>query len=137
MHADRELRIAGYYDKDSDYAGLIPNNVLDLLQCFGNQGHSGMSANLVVQLFGALAMFKPLTPLTGKDDEWNERGTGLWQNNRCSHVFKDDSGAYDSHGKVFREKNGCCYTNCESKVMVTFPYIPKSEYVDVSSEIKE
>jgi len=47
-------------------------------------------------------------------------------------VFKDADGrAYDIDGRVFREPNGCCYTSSDSRVYITFPYRPKTEYVDV------
>jgi len=47
-------------------------------------------------------------------------------------VFKDETGeAYDINGKVFREPSGSCYTSFESRVPVTFPYTPTTEYVDV------
>jgi hypothetical protein len=80
-----------------------------------------------------LASFEPLVPLTGKDFEWNEVSEGMWQNNRCSHVFKGPDGkAYDINGKIFREPNGSCYTNIDSRVFIDFPYTPKREYVDVT-----
>lgn len=57
------------------------------------------------------------------------------QNKRCSHVFKDkDGNAYDIDGKVFREPDGCCFTSKDSFVPVTFPYTPKTEYVDVPKD---
>jgi len=56
---------------------------------------------------------------------------GLWQNNRCSHVFKDADGAWDIDGKIFTDPQGCSYTNRDSRVMIEFPYVPKREYVNV------
>jgi hypothetical protein len=82
--------------------------------------------------------FEPITPLTGSDDEWEDCGDGLFQNKRCSHVFKQpdrfDGQAYDSKGRAFRRKNGGSYTNRDSKIPVTFPYVPKVEYVDVEDD---
>ena len=47
--------------------------------------------------------------------------------------FKDEDGkAYDIKGRIFREPSGCCYTNKNSRVYITFPYSPKSEYIDVA-----
>jgi len=104
---------------------------MSLIKQFSKEGHSGFSANWAVQLFEKLARFKPLTPLTGADDEWNKIDDDWWQNKRCSHVFKDSTGVWDANGKVFREPGGVCYTNSDSKVPVTFPYTPVTEYVDV------
>ena len=82
--------------------------------------------------------FKPLSPLTGEDNEWgNVREYGespSWQNKRRSSVFKNADGTcYDIDGKVFWEwcmpyEEGdkpykSYYTNRDSRVPVTFPYI--------------
>jgi hypothetical protein len=131
-HAETELRLAGFFDKDSMYGGMLGNAVLQMVKLFADEGHSGMSANLAVSAFERVARFEPLTPLTGADDEWTEVGDGVWQNKRCSHVFKGEDGrAYDIDGKIFREPDGGCFTNSDSRVYVTFPYTPKREYVDV------
>ncbi len=131
-HAERELRLAGLFDDDSDYGGMLGNAVLDMVKLFAKEGHSGFSASMAVSLFSKVARFQPLTPLTGEDDEWNDVGEGTYQNRRCSHVFKDsDRGAYDSNGKVFCEPNGSTYTSGDSLVSVAFPYVPTTEYVDV------
>ena len=135
-HAKREFEALGYdlNQKEEDPNKWICENVIELLKVFSKQGHSGSSAPFCVNYFKKLAMFEPLCPLTGKDDEWNEVGEDVWQNNRCSHVFKDANGkAYDSHGKIFREPNGCCYQNIGSRVYIDFPYIPKTEYIDVGA----
>lgn len=131
-HAKREMEIAGLFGKDSAYDGMIAEAVMKMVKVFADEGHSGASAPMAMRIFEKVAMFEPLTPLTGEDSEWNEVGPGVFQNNRCSHVFKDEkSGAYDIEGKIFREPDGCCFTSFDSRVAVTFPYTPKREYVDV------
>lgn len=130
--AERELAVtkAG----ESLYGDSLPNDVLELIDCFAAQRHSGMSAGVCISLFERLARFEPLAPLTGEDDEWDEISEGVWQNKRCSHVFKEKDGqAYDIEGRIFREADGGCYISRESRVPVTFPYEPKHEYVDVPS----
>ena len=110
----------------------MQENVIELLRVFAKQGHSGFSAPYCIETFRKLALFEPLVPLRGIDDEWNECCSGMWQNNRCSHVFKElDGRAYDIQGRIFREPNGSCYTNRESRVYISFPYTPTREYVDV------
>ncbi len=130
-HARFELKKAGLYDKDSDYGGMLGEAVEKLIEAFAEQGHSGFSAGMAISLFEKLARFEPITPLTGEPDEWNEVGSGVLQNRRCSRVFKENNESYDIDGKVFREKNGSCFTNIDSRVLVVFPYIPKTEYVNV------
>ncbi len=134
-HAKIELEAAGLFSEDSDYDGMIGTAVMELMETFSGQGHSGFSASMVVDIFDKVARFQPLGPLTGEDDEWNEVADGTFQNKRCSHVFKEDGQAYDIDGKIFREPNGATYTGRDSRVNITFPYTPASEIVDVPAEI--
>lgn len=118
--------------KDDGPNRWMADGTIELLAVLSHQGHSGGSIGFAVSFFSAMARFEPWTPLTGADSEWNEVGNDTWQNNRCSHVFKEADGrAYDINGRVFREPNGACYTNRDSRVFVEFPYTPKTEYVDV------
>jgi hypothetical protein len=122
-HAERELRLLG---EDPDMA----THVLDMVRLFSDARHSGFSAAHAITLLTRLLAFKPLTPLTGQDDEWVMVAEGLEQNNRCPRVFRQNGEAYDIEGFVFRDPDGCCYTNSESRRAVTFPYTPHTEYVD-------
>lgn len=128
-HAKREMEIAKL--GGTLYDGMLPEAVLEIIKVFSKQGHSGMSASIVTSVVEKLMRFEPLSPLTGENEEWNEVGEGMYQNRRCSHVFKNGEGAYDIQGKVFRDPDGGCYTNGKSHVPVIFPYIPETEYVDV------
>ncbi len=131
-HAVRELASAGYGVDCGKMNQMMRENVLELIGVFSRQGHSGMSAPFCIGIFKTLASFAPFGPLTGQDDEWMEVGTGVFQNIRCSHVFKGADGqAYDIDGRIFRYQDGSCCTNHDSRVNVTFPYTPKREYVDV------
>lgn len=136
-HAERELVAVGYdlNDQEDGPNKWIMENLFELLDVFERQGHSGMSAPYCISMFEKLASFKPLGPLTGEDHEWVDVGNNMWQNNRCSHVFKDETGkAYDSEGRIFREPDGGCYTGAKSKVDIVFPYTPVREYIDVDLE---
>ena len=136
-YAESELKRAGYFDKNSDYGGMMGDAVLKLVKVFADEGHSGFSANMAISLFKRIVSFEPLTPLTGEDDEWMETGDGEYQNVRCSHVFKSKGITYDASGRVFREPSGTCFTGRGSSVNVTFPYTPKVEYVDVPERASE
>ena len=131
LHAKKEMEIAGLFSKDSDYGGMLGDAVMKMIRVFADEGHTGFSAGMAISIFEKVARFEPLTPLTGADDEWMEVGEGVFQNIRCSHVFKKDGDAYDIEGKIFREPDGCCYPSFDSRTPVTFPYTPKREYVDV------
>lgn len=142
-HARREFKALGYIPPEEDQEEgpnkWIQENVLELLKVFSDQGHSGASSPYCVNMFKKLALFKPLGPLTGEDDEWNKGSLPTddgpyFQNNRCSHVFKDNTGTYDSQGRIFVEPDRCAFTSYESRVPVTFPYTPQSEYVYIKFE---
>lgn len=130
-HADMELP-----RPDGDEMQSLMNQQLrELVLVFSTHGHSGFSASYAVGALEKLLRFEPLGPLTGEPEEWTEVGAGVFQNRRCSHVFKQadrfDGQAYDIDGRIFREPSGACYTNGNSFVPITFPYTPKREYVEV------
>lgn len=91
-YAESELRRAGLFDADSDYGGALGPAVMELVDKFAAQGHSGFSAGLTLELFNTVASFKPLTPITSNPDEWMEVGTGMWQSKRQPSLFSRDGG---------------------------------------------
>ena len=93
-HAELELRSAGLLESKDEYNNAIGKAVLELIEKFSEQGHSGTSAGITIHLFKTLAMFEPLGPLTGEDHEWTEVSNGLYQNKRLSSVFKHEDGVY-------------------------------------------
>ena len=143
-HAKVEFRAAGWTDENGKFNDEmqedICNHVLKLIEVFSEEGHSGSTAPYAIGLFERLAMFKPISPLTGEDWEWHEvseyMGHKCWQNKRRSSIFKDENGeCYDNDGKVFwewampyegrdpQEPFKSYYTCRESRVPVTFPYV--------------
>lgn len=139
-YAKDELKRIGMIDSGEPYNDLAVKAILDLIELFASQGHSGFSAPYVISAFTRLAMFKPLSPLTGEDDEWMEADAGNLQNKRYSAVFKDKDGiAYNIEGKVFTDDGKSWYTCKDSRVNVTFPYVvpDKPKYVYRNKEDKE
>lgn len=137
-HAKLEFLAAGWVNEDGKFNDemqeMICGQVIELLTLFSGHGHSGSSAPYAINMFKTLAYFEPLVPLSGNDSEWCEVSEGLFQNKRCSHVFKGSDGkAYDIRGRVFRGSDGGCYTSRDSRVYIDFPYTPKTEYVDVEA----
>ena len=113
-------------------------NCTNIARVFSLEGHSGGSASIVIPWIGKALSWEPIAPLTGDADEWVDQseasGYPLWQNKRCSRVFKEADGtAYDVNGLVFREPGGACYTNGKSRTAVVFPYIPRTTYVDCAA----
>lgn len=151
-HAELEFKAAGWLDEEGNYCDemqeLMCTGLLEVIKAFSEQGHSGYSASYAIDCLKKLLNFKPLGPLTGRDCEWcnlsEESGYTLYQNKRCSTVFKEvlDDGTencYNIDGKVFwewytDEETGeqfkSYYTNRESRTPVVFPYeITEPEYV--------
>ena len=72
-HAKREFLSLGYkpIDKcEDDPDKWIQENVLELLEVFDKQGHSGHSAPFAIKYFSKLANFKPLGPIQCTEEEW-------------------------------------------------------------------
>ena len=140
-YAKEELKRIGMIDSGNEYNDFSTKAILDLIELFDSQGHSGFSASYVIKTFSRLAMLKPLTPLTGEDDEWNDIGDGgSLQNKRYSAVFKNKDGtAYNIEGKVFTDDGEVWYRCKDSRVNVTFPYVvpDKPEYVYRNKETKD
>jgi len=92
QHAQLELKLAGLFDKDSDYGGEIGKAVLELVNVFGKQGHSGFSAEWTLEVFNKVASYKNLTPITSDPKYWIEVDKGMWQNARYGSLFSKDGG---------------------------------------------
>lgn len=148
--AENELLLAGY-NKDDQEDGpnkWLAEGTLELLKVFDEQGHSGSSAPYALALFEKLAMWKPITPLTGEDDEWMEVVEGTWQNKRNCAVFKKEDGqAYWAQGRIFWEWCSApdvddgkpfklTFRSPDSRVNITFPWTQpdKPEYVFVPTD---
>ena len=109
----------------------INKDILQIVKTFSEQGHSGFSAPYTLGILNRLLDWKPITALTGDEDEWAEPYE--WdkekkqQNKRCSAVFRknyDNSTAYYIDGKVFSDDGGkTWWSNIDSRVSVEFPYV--------------
>ena len=146
-HAKVELEIAGLLNEEGDfYGGMTGKAVLELMEVFAKQGHSGMSAPIVADLFQKLANYKPLGPITGKDEEWVEvfndkDGQPVYQNKRGSAVFKHSDGRATYNDSIIKRcPDGACWNgplyltredaiNNVNKIEVEikgFPFTPKT-----------
>jgi hypothetical protein len=156
-HAKTELEIAGLLSEEGDfYGGMTGKAVLELMEVFAKQGHSGMSAPIVADIFKKLANYEPLNPITGQDEEWveafkDENNQPVFQNLRESGLFKHPDGrvTYNS-GIIKRTPNsgtwsGPLYLTREDAINNTnmirssceikgFPFTPKTFYIDVLEE---
>jgi len=120
-------------DKDGMQT-LITDNIFDIYNACENLNVS--ETGLILSLLE----HKPLTPLTGEDNEWGESfdDDNLQQNNRCSAVFREkyDNGLiipYYLDDTVYSDDGGLSFysTNKFGRKEISFPFtVPeKSEYV--------
>jgi hypothetical protein len=156
-HAKTELQIAGLFDETGDfYGGHTGKAVMELIEVFSKQGHSGMSAPMVAELFNKLANYKTIQPITGKDEEWNDISEmygerELYQNKRCLGIFKEgkDGKPYYIHAIIKQDQNRACWSGMawmnredyksgdisrmigKQGYIKSFPFTPKTFYIDV------
>jgi len=157
-HAKREFLKLGYKpieECEDDPDKWIQENVLELLEVFVNQGHSGSSAPYVINLFKKLANQEPVAPIMCTDDEWVDvssyglTGDMTYQNNRCGAVFKDgiDGNPHYLDAIVWRDQNNITFTGrvknhkneeIRSSQNIKLPFTPKTFYIDViSTEVQK
>jgi len=110
---------------DDEMQPTIHACILEAIAAFAKPGHSGTSAEYTIELLFRLLQRKPLSPLTGKDDEWEDRRScgepkTAWQNKRCPEVFKQEDGT-------------AWYLNKGGKpIGITFPFVVPDEPIKES-----
>lgn len=123
---------------------LIPDSYLSEITVEIREEENEEVRYKVYSTLALLMDHKPISPLTGDDDEWIEVSDGVFQNKRCSTVFKDNDAfngqAYDLDGNVVGFPNWChdswSYWGVSgSKLkLIKFPYTPKTNYLYYHSE---
>ena len=118
---------------------MINKDILSIVEMFSEQGHSGFSAGYALSVLDRLLRFKPLAPLTGEDDEWNEISHDTQQNKRCSSVFRNADGtAHDIDGIIVSDNGGITwFSSGRFRKEVTFPYTPPTHAERVYIEYTE
>ena len=153
QHAKKELETIGAFSEEGDfYGGMTGQSVMELIEVFSKQGHSGMSADIVSSVFNKLANYETISPLTGNDDEWNRLDYGEeieYQNKRNSAVFKNADGSITYTeaiikrcpdgatfiGPIYRTREDAIGNVNMIRVKVkSFPFVPKTFYVDILEE---
>ena len=157
--AEKEFEILKKISKEKGEEFLVQEfekEILAVCKKFSRSGQSGGSApytaSAIAEAIKRLSLFKPLTPLTGDDSEW-EDVSSLWctskkifQNKRLSSVFKDEERADFSNAIVFQDEDGNRFTGSallrdkkigSSQFIKKFPFTDKTFYVDVYFDIKK
>ena len=147
-----ESELARIPEDEDGMQDSVNRNILEIVKVFSEQGeHSGFSTGYVLSMLERLLRFKPISPLTGADDEWHEDvctrdGIRIYQNKRCPSVFKsvDAQGnvisCEDSDGIVVSDNGGITwFTSGSFHKNVTFPYLPplhaERVYIEYTEEV--
>lgn len=119
--AKAEMDRAGFHHVERDL-------ILEMMRSFFKKYDSGgavwamaPAAFKHLPVVHRLIACKPLTPLTGEDDEWFECGDGVFQNKRLPSVFKDPR---FHEGKLATDIDAP-----EPRAPITFPYMPERDEV--------
>ena len=148
-HAEIEFGVAASLETpDNPFVYTeFKNEILALVDAFGNSGQSGGSApyvaNAVAQVVKNLCLQNPIVPVTGSDAEWNQATDNVKQNRRCSALFIDteqNDTPYYLDAIIWKTPKGFTYSGMaqlpggemvSSRQNVTFPFTPKTFYIDV------
>lgn len=154
-HAKAELDILVKNSTDPENRPIIEPfipEILQLIEKFGASGQSGGSAPYTAaalsQAIKKLCLQEPINPVYGTDDEWIDvtqlsDGQILFQNKRCSALFKDESGrSWYLDAIAWNTKNtGAWSGNAKDKegndirsraYVKSFPFEPKTFIIDVN-----
>ena len=151
--AKREIEIALSDNNTCGWARGVYDSALKAFISLCNDGHSGMSIGATKQVLNRLIDCKPLTPLTGSDDEWglcSDVGDELmYQNKRCTSVFKkvnkltgditysdvDRFVCEDINNSNIRYYSGRISKEVERYFsLITMPYVPPSKPIVIYTE---
>lgn len=145
--AIEEIKIKKNLTIDDKQELAIYNMMLKIVKQFVKQGHSGGSAHFFANKYSSdlrkLLLQQPITPLTGYVDEWVEVMPEVWQNNRCSSVFKEPVKgegiqAHDIDAVTFIHEGDTidstvtsgdyvrAYYDCRAEGYIKFPYAQPS-----------
>jgi hypothetical protein len=163
--AERELDVLVKSNTDPENRPIIEEfipEILALCEKFGNSGQSGGSAPFTAGALSSaikkLCLQEPICPITGLDEEWADvsgygDGDPMWQNVRCSALFKDKNGEVSYTDAIIKKtQKGSCwsgsfwlskkdYLTGDRNLMMRcnqyvkgFPFTPKTFYIDVIEE---
>ena len=138
------------------------NEILALCEAFGKSGQSGGSApytaTAISKAVKKLLLQEPICPITGADEEWidvaeMDGGETLYQNKRCSGLFKEANGkCWYVDAIVKKTQDGITFSGSfwlskedyltgdkskligSSQLVKSFPFEPKTFYIDVIEE---
>ncbi len=136
-----ELELARIPQDEDGLQSLINKYILKIVNEFEDFDLSGSAAGYVLSALERLLRFKPISPLTGEDDEWYDEEFGSVQNKRCPSVFKRPDGTcYDVDAIIVSDDGGITwFISNRFRKEVTFPYIvpthPEKVYIEYTKDV--
>lgn len=142
--ASHEIELAIKDASEFEYANNCYMSAYKAFASLLEDGHSGMSIGLTMQILNRLVQGKPLTPVEDKEEEWAEAfetddGTKCYQHKRMSSLFKEvypdgkvsysDNNAYE----CLDEDSNIPYRGAGAGKLfyeyypITFPYSPPTK----------
>lgn len=132
---------------EDEYGKSIYNSAAKAYMSLREDGHSGFSIGITKQILNRMIEHKPLTPLTGADDEWSEcvkrddeEGYICYQNKRYSALFKyvydngeirysdvDQFVCEDVNSQNIRFYAGYINEHVRHMYPITMPYVPNDK----------
>lgn len=153
-HAKNELDIL--FSENPEHLLIdFKDEIINICEKFGNSGQSGGSApytaSSLSSIIKKLCLFETISPIIGSDDEWVNVYDNVYQNKRCSGLFKDvkDGNPYYIDAIIKRSQNGTCWSGRawlseedyklgdrsrmigKRGYVKSFPFVPKTFYIDV------
>lgn len=104
---------------------LIHANIMEIYDLIKDKDDE--IKNILIKLLD----FKPITPIMDGPEQWNKVGEGLYQNKRCSGVFKEifSNGleiSYYIHDRAYSDDGGISFhtSSIYGRHEITFPFTP-------------
>ncbi len=85
--ARKNLEMAGLFDKDSAYSGMLGEAVMKLINTHLDEGHSGMSHEYAVQIFNKVVRGHALT---AKYWDWKKEELEKFAQENMGMSWKDE-----------------------------------------------
>ena len=121
-HAVNEL---SRLDDGSEEQAEVNKDILQIVDDFSGQGHSGFSASYTLNLLTRLLKFYPLTSIKDDESEWEAHAGAINQAKRYSALFKDEDGSVydiDRISIVYEGHENSSW--CGPRYYVKLPYRP-------------
>ena len=150
-HAQKEIDLLLKYFDNTDDLPIIKDfipEILALVEKFGESGQSGGSAPYVAAAIAnavkKLCLFETITPITGDESEWVDVSNGLFQNNRCYALFKENDKCYYLDAIAWKNQNDATWSGTATlntgeiitsrQNIKSFPFTPKTFIIDITDK---